>query len=111
MNHAVQISEVVGATDDEFLKTALLAAAHYGCVFHEETCAPPRRSITDGVAVAETEYRYTIILPDGRLVTCLPWHPRKQALLRVCRAAVPYLRQISEWEKFAKFSSVDKLTV
>lgn len=102
MNEQIQISQLLALTDDEFLKTALLEAGRLGCIFAEEKREPWRPRITDGERGAQTLSSFTIILPDGRLVTSIRAEERRAALVRVCRAAVPYFKQLAEWEELRR---------
>ncbi len=98
MNEQIHVSQLLALTDDEFLKAALLEAGRLGCIFAEEKRGPWRAWITDGEPGAESLSSFTIILPDGRLVTSIRAEERKAALVRVCRAAIPYFEQISAWQ-------------
>lgn len=109
MNAPIEVSRLVGATDDEFLKAALIAAAELGCVFHEELAETVR--VTSAEAGESRRCRFTLILPDGRLVTSIQLEERRAALVRVCRAAVPYLREVAAWRALARELGVDKLTL
>ncbi len=71
MNELVR--EVVFAAD------VLLAAGERGFVFHEEKSG--------------SHSRFSVILPDTRLVSSVRYEPRLAALETICRTLVPYLAQ------------------
>lgn len=72
-------------SDAEFLGETLALAQRLGCKIHEEKKIVPW----------EIASRFTLILPDTRLISVQRMQPRGEALLAVLRAAAPYLEKIS----------------
>lgn len=80
--------------DDEFVKGILLECANRECVFHEEISAPwwgKKLEITDGAAGTEKLSRFSILLPDTRLISSIRFQSRRAALSTICQAVKPYL--------------------